>query len=44
MGGVLVKTFAALLLTRWTQAPHNAWRYEAVSRLMLPGAEEPLLA
>ena len=45
VGDVLLETFADFLRKHWTQAHHDAWvkGYEAVSRLMLQGAEKPPL-
>jgi len=42
-GDVVLETFADFLGKHWTQAHHDAWvtGYEAVSRLMLQGAERP---
>lgn len=46
VGAVLLETFADFLGKHWTQAHHDAWvkGYEAVSSLMLQGAEEPPVA
>ncbi len=43
MGTVLLETFADFLGKHWTQAHHDAWvkGFEAVSSLMLQGAQEP---
>jgi hemoglobin-like flavoprotein len=43
IGDVLLETFADFLGKHWTQEHHDAWvkGYEAVSRLMLQGAETP---
>ena len=43
VGDVLLETFADFLGKHWTQAHHDAWvnGYEAVSRLMLQGAQQP---
>jgi hemoglobin-like flavoprotein len=43
VGDVLLETFADFLGKHWTQAHQDAWvnGYEAVSRLMLQGAEMP---
>lgn len=44
VGTVLLETFADFLGKHWTQAHHDAWvkGYEAVSTLMLQGAQERL--
>ena len=46
VGTVLLETFADFFGKHWTQAHHDAWvkGYEAVSRLMLQGAQEPPVA
>src|SRR5215469_274836 len=46
VGAVLLETFADFLGKHWTQAHHDAWvkGFEAVSRLMLQGAQEPPMA
>ena len=43
VGTVLLETFADFLGKHWTQAHHDAWvkEFEAVSSLMLQGAQEP---
>lgn len=43
VGTVLLETFADFLGEHWTQAHHDAWvkGFEAVSSLMLQGAQEP---
>jgi len=43
VGAVLLETFADFLGKHWTQAHHDAWvkGYQAVSSLMLQGAQEP---
>ena len=43
VGTVLLETFADFLGKNWTQAHHDAWvkEFEAVSSLMLQGAQEP---
>src|SRR5205809_4107777 len=43
VGAVLLETFADFLGKHWTQAHHDAWvkGYDAVSSLMLKGAQEP---
>ena len=43
VGTVLLETFADFLGKHWTQAHHDAWvkGFEAVSSLMLQGAQEP---
>jgi hemoglobin-like flavoprotein len=45
VGAVMLEVFADFLGPGWTQAHHDAWveGYEAVSRLMLQGAEAPPL-
>ncbi len=46
VGVVLLETFADFLGKHWTQAHHDAWvkGYEAVSNLMLQGAQGPPVA
>ena len=43
VGTALLETFADFLGKHWTQEHHDAWvkGYEAVSSLMLKGAQEP---
>ena len=43
VGTVLLEAFADFLGKHWTQAHHDAWvkGFEAVSSLMLQGAQEP---
>jgi nitric oxide dioxygenase len=43
VGTALLETFADFLGKHWTQAHHDAWvkGFEAVSSLMLQGAQEP---
>ena len=46
VGTALLETFADFLGKHWTQEHHDAWvkGYEAVSSLMLQGAQEPPMA
>ena len=46
VGAVLLETFADFLGKHWTRAHHDAWvkGYEAVSRLMVQGTQEPPVA